>query len=125
MHVDPILPPLAGMALAVLLIGQILRRLHQPFVVVYLLAGVALGHHGLGLFKNETAVGHVGSLGVTSVGLQLGIIQEVGYQTTVAVITLSLFVSPVWINLIKQWTIGRRRPELSLIMEETLLTMAH
>ena len=44
MHVDPLLPPLAAMALSVLLIGQILRRrLHQPFVVVYLLAGVVFG----------------------------------------------------------------------------------
>jgi hypothetical protein len=33
-----------------------------------------------------------------------------GYPTTVAVITITLFVSPAWIRLIKRWTRVRRHP---------------
>lgn len=64
MHVDPFLPPLAGLALVVLILAALLRRLRQPYVVVYLVAGVVLGRHGLHLFEDEATVEHLGSLGV-------------------------------------------------------------
>lgn len=40
MHLDPIMPYLVGAILAVLLLGLLLRRLKQPHVVGYLIAGV-------------------------------------------------------------------------------------
>ena len=43
LHLDPILPPLFALALAVLLVGLLLHYLKQPFVVGYILVGVALG----------------------------------------------------------------------------------
>lgn len=43
MHLDPILPVIVEAAFAVLAIGTVLRLLHQPHVVGYLVAGVVLG----------------------------------------------------------------------------------
>jgi CPA2 family monovalent cation:H+ antiporter-2 len=53
LHLDPILPRIVAAVFALLLIGLLLRRLRQPHVVAYLLAGVALGPSGLRLFSDE------------------------------------------------------------------------
>ena len=65
MHIDPLLPLLVGLVLAILLLGLLLKGLRQPEIVGYLLAGVAVGPHGLGLVANPELVGHLGTLGVT------------------------------------------------------------
>ncbi len=64
MHLDPILPYLVGAALTIVLVGLLSRRLRQPHVVGYLLAGVALGPHGLAFITDESTLSHLGSLGV-------------------------------------------------------------
>lgn len=64
MHLNPIMPLLAGVALAILLIGLISRRLQQPYVVGYLLAGVLLGPYGLGLMTDEAVLSQLGAIGV-------------------------------------------------------------
>ena len=55
-HMDPMMPLVAGSVFAILLLGLILRRLHQPHVVVYLLAGVLLGRHATALITDEASV---------------------------------------------------------------------
>lgn len=64
MHLDPLLPRLVGICLAVLLIGLVLRRLGQPHVVGYLLTGIAIGPAALGLVSDSVLIGHMGSIGV-------------------------------------------------------------
>ncbi|WP_461535077.1 cation:proton antiporter domain-containing protein [Spongorhabdus nitratireducens] len=64
MHLDALTPVLVAIALAVVVIGWILRRLHQPSVVAYLIAGVVLGPFGLGLIENQDAIAQFGSIGV-------------------------------------------------------------
>ena len=64
MHLDPILPRIVAAVFVLLLIGLVLRRLRQPHVVVYLLAGVALGPNGLRLFSDEIILARVGDFGV-------------------------------------------------------------
>lgn len=61
---DPLLPTLVAAAFAILLVGALLRRLRQPHVVGYLVAGVVLGPYGLALFTDEVTVTRLGEVGV-------------------------------------------------------------
>ena len=49
MYLDPIMPYLVSAILAVLVLGLLLRAIRQPYVVGYLIAGIILGPHGIGL----------------------------------------------------------------------------
>lgn len=64
MHLDPIMPYLVGSMLIVLVMAVLLRALHQPYVVGYLLIGVLLGPHGIAVIENEAVLGRMGSIGV-------------------------------------------------------------
>ncbi|MFT5370933.1 MAG: CPA2 family monovalent cation:H+ antiporter-2 [Lysobacterales bacterium] len=64
MHLDPIMPYLVGIILAVLLLGLLLRSLRQPYVIGYLIAGVILGPHGFALITDEVLLGRLGAIGV-------------------------------------------------------------
>jgi CPA2 family monovalent cation:H+ antiporter-2 len=58
------MPLLVGTALAILLLGLVLRRFRQPHVIVYLVAGVVLGRHGIGLITDEETISRLGVIGV-------------------------------------------------------------
>ncbi|MEZ5978290.1 MAG: cation:proton antiporter [Planctomycetota bacterium] len=64
MHMDPLMPHIAGAALAIVVIGLVLRRFGQPLVVAYLLAGVALGPQGIGLVDGGPVFERMGAFGV-------------------------------------------------------------
>jgi CPA2 family monovalent cation:H+ antiporter-2 len=64
MRMDPVMPYLTGAILAIVALGLVLRRLKQPLIVGYLLAGVALGPHGLDFFSDPEFLNRVGAFGV-------------------------------------------------------------
>tara|TARA_R110002096_G_scaffold115862_5_gene250725 strand:+ start:417 stop:1640 length:1224 start_codon:yes stop_codon:yes gene_type:complete len=64
MHMDPLLPTLVAALAGVLLVGLLMRRLKQPHVIAYLLGGVLLGPHCLGLFTDEATLARLGEVGV-------------------------------------------------------------
>lgn len=64
MHMDPLLPTLVAALAGMLLVGMLMRRLRQPHVIAYLLGGVLLGPHGLGLFNDEATLARLGDVGV-------------------------------------------------------------
>ena len=64
MHLDPFLPRLVAAAFVLLLLGLGLSRLRLPLTVTYLLAGVALGPDGLGVFTDKLLLARVGDFGV-------------------------------------------------------------
>lgn len=64
MHMDPVLPTLVTAAFFILAIGAMFRRMAQPHVVGYLIAGVVLGPDGLGVFVDSVALGRMGEIGV-------------------------------------------------------------
>lgn len=65
MHIDPLLPPLVGVVLSVLLLGLALRRLGQPEIIGYLIAGALIGPHGFAWLTDAATIEHLGTLGVT------------------------------------------------------------
>jgi CPA2 family monovalent cation:H+ antiporter-2 len=64
MHIDPILPAIVGSILLILVIGFALRAAGQPQIVGYLLAGLAIGPHGMGIFDDPDVIGRVGGMGL-------------------------------------------------------------
>lgn len=64
MHMDPLMPHIAGSILAIVALGFLLRRLRQPLVIAYLLAGVVLGPDVTGLIEGGQVLDRLGALGV-------------------------------------------------------------
>jgi len=64
MHLDPSLPAIVGALLGILLLGLALKRLGQPHVIGYLLAGVVLGPEGFGLVTDAAILDRMGAWGV-------------------------------------------------------------
>jgi len=64
MHLDPAMPAIVAAVLGILLLGLVLRLLRQPHVIGYLLAGVLLGPHALGLVSDEATLSRFGAIGV-------------------------------------------------------------
>ena len=64
MHIDPALPAIVGAILFILFIGFALRAIRQPQIVGYLLAGLVIGPHGVGLFDDPEVIGRIGGIGL-------------------------------------------------------------
>lgn len=64
MHMDPVLPTMVGTLFVMLLVGGLLKFMHQPQIIAYLLAGVVIGPHGFGLISDSELVHRLGALGV-------------------------------------------------------------
>ncbi len=64
MHMDPMMPHAVGAVLLILLIGVLLKLLHQPHVIAYLIAGIIIGPWGIGMITGQDAIGRLGAIGV-------------------------------------------------------------
>ena len=64
MHFDPIMLKLVGSLLIVMSVVMVVRALHQPHVMGYLLAGILLGPHVLALLSEQEMLARVGDIGV-------------------------------------------------------------
>ncbi len=72
MHLDPLLPKLVFAATLILALSLILRRLKQPALIGYLLAGLLLGPSVLGLFTDIETITQLGEYGVILLLLFVG-----------------------------------------------------
>jgi len=64
MHIDPALPLLVGVILAILLVGFALRALGQPQIVGYIIAGLVIGPAGIGLLDDPLTISRIGNIGL-------------------------------------------------------------
>lgn len=48
----------------VILLGLVLKKLHQPSIIAYILVGIILGKDGLGIIKDTEAIYHLGEIGI-------------------------------------------------------------
>ena len=65
MNLDPLLPPLVGVIVAILILGLAFQLFRQPQLVAYIIAGVVIGPAGLGIVSDLALVEHLAALGVT------------------------------------------------------------
>ncbi|HKI61622.1 MAG TPA: cation:proton antiporter [Mariprofundaceae bacterium] len=70
---DPILPPLVGMILIILILSLLLRTIGQPNVIAYLIAGVVLGPQGIGLITDHVTLERLGAFGVVMLLFFIGL----------------------------------------------------
>lgn len=115
MQMDPIVPTLAGVALAVVVIGLLLKRLGQPHVVGYIIGGVLLGPFGVGLIRDTQLLAALGAIGVLFllffVGMELPIHSLLANWRVAILGTLIQVLASVgcvWIlGATLQWPVGR------------------
>ncbi len=63
-YMDPAILPLVVLAIAIVVVGLVLKRLRQPHVVGYILAGVLIGPFGLAVVTDYASMARVGAFGV-------------------------------------------------------------
>ena len=115
MHIDPLLPPLVGIVLSILLLGLALRRLGQPEIIGYLIAGALIGPQGFGWLSDAGTIEHLGTLGVTLllffIGMEVSPTKLVqGWRVALLGTLLQILasVSLVWlIGLWFDWSLAR------------------
>ncbi len=115
MHADPVLPYAVAAVLIILLISIILKLFKQSHVVAYLIAGVILGPHVLGLFSDQETISRLGSLGVVLlmffVGMEVSP-QRLASNWKIAILGTSLqiiaSVALVWLlGIVLGWSLPR------------------
>ncbi|MCA9496970.1 MAG: cation:proton antiporter [Nanoarchaeota archaeon] len=62
--IDPILPILITISLAIILISLILKKFKQPLVVAYIIVGLIIGPYGLGILTDIETITSLGNIGV-------------------------------------------------------------
>lgn len=117
MHIDPALPAIVGVILAILVIGFVMRAIGQPQIVGYLIAGLLIGPHGFGLLEDQVLIGRIGGVGLIMllffIGMEasphsllsrwrlaiFGIILQVGV-TIAGVWAVALFLDWSWLRIL-------------------------
>ena len=115
MHLDPLLPRLVGSLLFIVALTLTLRRWGTPSIVVYLLAGIALGADGVALLDDRVALGRIGEFGVLLllffVGMEMSLPRLLrGWRVAVGGTVLQILVSvaaALVIGAVLGWPLGR------------------
>ncbi len=115
MHMDPILPIIAGVAFAILILGLVLNKMKQPQIIGYIVVGVILGPHVLDVIHDLEVMNRMGSVGVLLllffVGMEVSLPRLLKNWRVVILGTILQIVLSVLVVLIighfVNWPIGR------------------
>ncbi|WP_372747078.1 cation:proton antiporter, partial [Lutibacter sp.] len=61
---DPTVAFVSVLAILIILLGLILKRFKQPYIIGYIMVGALLGEHGIGLIKDADSIHHLGEIGI-------------------------------------------------------------
>lgn len=61
---DPIVGFISILAVLAILIGLLLKRINQPYIIGYIIVGAILGEYGFGLIKDPESIQHLGEIGI-------------------------------------------------------------
>lgn len=108
MFLDPVMPALVATLAAILVIGLLLRRIRLPHVVGYLLIGIILGPHGLGMITDETVLSRLGAIGVVLllffVGMEVSPRRLLaGWKVAIIGTLFQIFISVGCVWILGQW----------------------
>jgi CPA2 family monovalent cation:H+ antiporter-2 len=106
MHLDPLIPPIVGIVLVVLLLGLVLQFFRQPQLVGYIITGIIIGPAGLGIVTDIPMIEHLGALGVTLLLFFIGM--EVSPKQLAKGWRIAVFgtLFQVCISVLTSWVIG-------------------
>ena len=112
---DPVLYKIVLLAAGIIVAGIILKTLGQPYIIAYIIAGVALGPHGMSLITEESVITGLGSFGLILllffIGMEISLPQlianwKVSIIGTLAQVTISVILSYV-VGSYLDWPINR------------------
>lgn len=63
---------LLGISGLILILGLILQRIHQPYIIAYIFCGIALGPHGVALVTDYSTAELIGELGIVMLMFFIG-----------------------------------------------------
>lgn len=61
---DPTVAFVSVLAILIILLGLILKKFKQPYIIGYIIVGALLGEHGIGLIKDSDSIHHLGEIGI-------------------------------------------------------------
>ena len=64
MHLDPFMRQMVSIIFIVLALGFVLKLIHQPHVVAYLIVGIIIGPWGIALVNDTENIDRLGASGV-------------------------------------------------------------
>lgn len=104
---NPVLLKFVAIALAVVIVGIILRMLKQTHVIVYIITGVVIGPHVMGIVDDADLIGSLGSLGLVLLLFFIGM--EISLPNLVANWKISVIgtILQVIISILAVWLIGQ------------------
>src|SRR3989338_2742452 len=103
---DPMLISVVSISLIILLIGALLKKFKQPFVIVYILAGFLAGPSIFGLAQNEVVISQLGNIGVVLLLFFVGM--EVNLDRLISRWRIAVFGTAIQIlaSVLIIWLIG-------------------
>ncbi|MFT7113788.1 MAG: CPA2 family monovalent cation:H+ antiporter-2 [Candidatus Azotimanducaceae bacterium] len=113
--VDPVLSALVLLAMGIIFLGLLLKRLNLPYIIAYILAGVVMGPFGLAVVKDEVLISSLGSFGLGLllffIGMEISLPKLVSnWKISVigTLIQVVLSVALVWlIGYFMDWNMAR------------------
>ncbi|NNC94621.1 MAG: cation:proton antiporter [Chitinophagales bacterium] len=104
--VDPILTKLVLISLGIIVLGFFLKRLKQPYIVAYILAGVIMGPSVLGIVSDESLISNLGSFGLVLLLFFIGM--EISLPQLISNLKISVIgtVLQVGFSILAVWSIG-------------------
>ena len=106
MHIDPLIPFIAGVVAAVLVLAAILKVFRQPHLVGYILTGLLIGPSGLSAISDVNLIEHLGAIGVTLLMFFIGL--EVSPHKLVRGWRIAVFgtLLQIVVSVACAWSIG-------------------
>lgn len=112
---DPVLIKLVYIAVSVVLVGFVMKLIKQPYIIAYIIVGVCLGQHGLGIFTDDELIGSLGNLGLILllffIGMEISLPQLISnWRVSVlgTIVQVLISVGAVWVlGYFMEWKINR------------------
>jgi CPA2 family monovalent cation:H+ antiporter-2 len=114
-RVDPVVGAISAVAILLVIIGFLLKKVKQPYIIGYIFIGVLFGENVLGIVKSPETIHHMGEIGILLllffIGLEISLPKLVQQWKIAAVgTTLQVVISVVimfGIGYIFGWQIQR------------------
>jgi len=111
--------PVSILCLVILLLVFLLKRLRQPYMVAYILAGLLLGPHTTGVFNNAGSIGALGEIGILLLMFFLGMEIEIPDKRSLLVVPIVVYAAKTSLSLVFALMCGQllhwRMPSILLV----------